>query len=66
MEVCRDKKINNEKITDVNVKTLPYIKSCKKQTTPRNVTLAQQYLKEKNLLAIAFDKAIRICLMYYD
>ena len=66
MEVCRDKKINNEKITDVNVKTLPYIKSCKKQTTPRNVTLARQYLKEKNLLAIAFDKGIRICLMYYD
>lgn len=36
---------------------------CKKQKTSRNILLTRKYLKEKNLLAIPFDKGIGFCLM---
>ena len=55
--------ISDEIITDINVKTLNYIKKCKKMKPSRNVTLTQNYLKDRDLLAIPFDKGVGICLM---
>jgi len=60
---CRDKEVDEEVITDVNVKTLAYIKQCNKQKTPRNAHMTKKYLKENNLLALPFDKGIGICIM---
>ena len=34
---CKKKDVDNELMTDINVKTLTYIKNCKKQKTPRNI-----------------------------
>ena len=53
-------------MTDINVKTLNYIKSCKKQKTPRHVILTKQFLTKHNLLAVPFDKGIGYCLMPRD
>ena len=63
IKFCQDKKINEEMITDINVKTLSYIKACKKQKTPRNIHMTRKYLKENELLAVPFDKGIGICIM---
>jgi len=60
---CKANKVSNEIITDVNVKTLTYIKKCKKLKSVRNIDLTKRYLKENNLLAIPFDKGIGICVM---
>ena len=51
-------------MTDINIKTLNYIKKCKKLKNSRNITLTKQYLKENDLLAIPFDKGVGICLMH--
>ena len=53
----------NETITDINVKTLTYIKKCKKLKPARNLTLTRKYLKDKDLVAVPFDKGIGICVM---
>ena len=63
MEFCRDKKVDEEIITDINIKTLSYIKNCEKQKSPRNLMPTRRYLKEKQLLAVPFDKGIGICVM---
>ena len=63
LNFCKSKVVSEETITDINVKTLNYIKSCKKMKTSRNILLTQKYLKENNLLAIPFDKGIGICVM---
>ena len=63
MEFCRDKKVDEEVITDINIKTLSYIKNCEKQKSPRNLMLTRRYLKENQLLAVPFDKGIGICVM---
>ena len=63
MEFCKNKNIDEETLTNINIKTLTYIKNCKKQKTPRNLMLTRQYLKENSLLAIPFDKGIGICIM---
>ena len=55
--------MDDEVITDINVKTLAYIKKCKKMASSRNIIKTKQYLKENNLLAVPFDKGIGICLM---
>ena len=60
---CKRNQVNNEIITDINVKTLNYIKKCKKQKSTRNITMTKKYLKDNNLLAIPFDKGIGICVM---
>ena len=60
---CRQHEVSDEVITDINVKTLTYIKNCKKQKTPRNIQMTRKYLKENGLLAVPFDKGIGICLM---
>ena len=60
---CRDKNIEEELITDINVKTLTYIKRCKKQKSPRNLLMTRKYLNENELIAVPFDKGIGICIM---
>ena len=60
---CKRYQVNNDIITDINVKTLNYIKKCKKQKSTRNITMTKKYLKDNNLLAIPFDKGIGICVM---
>ena len=60
---CKRYQVNNDIITDINVKTLNYIKKCKKQKSTRNITMTKKYLKENNLLAVPFDKGIGICVM---
>ena len=60
---CKSHNISDEVITDINIKTLAYIKKCKKQQTSRNITMTKRYLKERDLLAVPFDKGIGICLM---
>ena len=66
LKYCKDKNIDEETITDINIKTLSYIKDCRKQKTPRNVQLTRKYLAENRLLAVPFDKGIGICIMKND
>lgn len=63
---CRDNDVKDELITDINVKTLTYIKNCKKQRSSRNIQVTKKYLKDNKLLAVPFDKGIGICLMKTD
>ena len=63
LRYCRANQIQEETITDINVKTLNYIKKCKKLKPSRNIECTKRYLKENNLLAVPFDKGIGICLM---
>ena len=61
---CQKNYLSDEIMTDINIKTLNYIKKCKKLKNSRNITLTKQYLKENDLLAIPFDKGVGICLMH--
>ena len=63
---CKKECLSDEIITDINIKTLNYIKKCKKLKNSRNITLTKRYLKENDLLAIPFDKGVGICLMHKD
>jgi len=63
---CKKHNVANEVVNDINVKTLNYIKKCKKQKSARNIILTKKYLKENNLLAVPFDKGIGICVMKKD
>ena len=60
---CRDNDISEDTITDINIKTLNYIKKCKKMTTTRHIQKTKTFLKENSLLAVPFDKGIGICVM---
>ena len=62
-DFVRKKEVEDELMTDINVKTLTYIKNCKKQKTPRNIQMTRRYLRENNLMAVPFDKGIWICIM---
>ena len=66
LKFCKAKKISDEIMTDINVKTLTYIKNCNKQKNPRNIQMTCRYLKENKLVAIPFDKVIGVCLMTVD
>ena len=66
LEFCTKKGIQNDTITEINIKTLNYIKKCKKIKESRKVILTKKYLKEKSLLAVPFDKGVGICLMTVD
>ena len=63
-----DKKawLPEDKIVDINVKTLDYIRRCKRMKSSKNITMTKKYLKDNNLLAVPFDKGIGICLMKKD
>ena len=50
-------------MNDINVATLKYVKSCSSQRTPRHIIMTKQYLREKDLLAVPFDKGSGICMM---
>ena len=63
LKFCQSTDVSDETITDINIKTLSYIKKCQKQKSPRNITMTKRYLKEHGLLAIPFDKGIGICVM---
>ena len=63
---CKKNCLSDEIITDINVKTLNYIKKCKKLKNSRNVALTKKYLKENGLLAIPFDKGVGICIMHKE
>ena len=58
--ICKYNDVEEQVMTDINVKTLTYIKNCEKQTIPRNIQLTRRYLNEYNLLAVPFDKGIGI------
>ena len=60
---CKVNKVAMETINDINVKTLNYVKLCKKQKQSRNLTMTKRFLKENNLIAVPFDKGIGICVM---
>ena len=55
--------VSKEIITDINIKTLDYIKKCKKIKCSKQIKLTKKYLKDNNLLAVPFDKGIGICVM---
>ena len=60
---CKEDGISEDIISDINIKTINYIKKCKKQRPSRNIQATKQYLREKDLLAVPFDKGVGICLM---
>ena len=66
LSYCKEKKVSEETITDINLKTLNYIKRAKKMKSSRNILLTKKYLKENNLLANPFDTCVRICIMKQD
>ena len=55
--------VYNDIISQINVATSKYIKSCEIQKSPRNLILTKRYLKEHELVAVPFDKGVGICLM---
>ena len=63
LKFCNDKHVSDAAITDLNVKTLNYIKTCNKQKPPRHVQMTKQFLKDNNLLAVPYDKGIGYCIM---
>ena len=60
---CKRDGITSEVMNSINVATFNYVKVCSKQKTPRYLSMTKKYLKDKDLLAIPFDKGIGICLM---
>ena len=63
LNFCKKNEVNEDIISDINVKTLAYIKNCRKQKPSRNIHLTKQYLKQNGLIAVPFDKGIGICIM---
>ena len=63
LDFCKSNNVDDGMITDINVKTLAYIKKCQKQKEPRHIMMTKRYLKDNDLLAIPFDKGVGICVM---
>ena len=63
---CKQHKVSDEMMTDINIKTINYIKKCDKLKPSRNMMMTNKYLRENKLLAIPFDKGVGICLMTKD
>ena len=57
------KRVQNDTITDINIKTLTYIKNSKKMKTPRHWMVTRKNLNDNRLLAVSFDKGIGFCIM---
>ena len=66
LEFCKSHDVTDQMITDINVKTLAYIKKCQKQKSPRNIDMTKRYLKDNGLVAIPFDKGVGISVMEKD
>lgn len=60
---CKQNNVTEEVISDINIKTINYIKKCKKQKASKHIQATKRYLKDRNLLAVPFDKGVGICLM---
>ena len=60
---CKQNNVSQQLMTEINVKTLQYIKKCKKLKPSRNIAMTAKYLKEHDLLAVPFDKGVGICVM---
>ena len=60
---CKTNDVDRGIVSDINIKTLQYVKKCKKQKPSRNITMTKKYLKDNDLLAIPFDKGVGICVM---
>ena len=63
LSYCKNNKLTEDVISDINIKTISYIKKCKKQKPSRHIQATKRYLKERDLLAVPFDKVVGICLM---
>ena len=63
LKFCRKYPIPDSTLTDVNIKTLNYIKTCKKQKPPRHIKMTKQFLKNNDLRAVPYDKGIGYCIM---
>ena len=63
LSYCQDNGVDRQIISDINIKTLNYVKKCNKQKPSRNIQMTKKYLKDHDLLAIPFDKGIGICIM---
>ena len=63
LRFCKRSSVQNDTITDINIKTLTYIKKCKKMKTPRHLMLTRKYLNDNRLLAVPFDKGICFCII---
>ena len=55
--------VSNDVLNDINVATLKYVKSCSSQRISRHIIMTKRYLREKELLAVPFDKGSYICVM---
>ena len=42
LKYCKDNNVNEDTITDINIKTLTYIKNCRKQKSSRNIELTRK------------------------
>ena len=60
---CKTHNVSQKIMTDINLKTLNYIKKCKRMKSSRCIKLTRKYLKDNDLLAIPFDKGVGICVM---
>ena len=58
-----EQNVSNERISDINIATINYIKKCPKQSISGNLNMTKKYLKGHNLLAVPFNKGTGICLM---
>ena len=63
LNFCKENYVSDSCMNDINVKTLNYIKACKKQKTARHLILTQKFLKTHDLVAVPFDKGIGFCIM---
>ena len=59
----QEQNVSNETISGINITTINYIKTCSKQSIPRNLIMTKKYIEKHNLLAVPFDKSSGICLM---
>ena len=66
LDHCKNNYLSDEIITYINVKTINYIKKCKKIKNSRNVILTKKYITDNGLLTIPFDKGVGICIMHKD
>ena len=63
LNYCDKNFIPDNTVTEINIKTLNYIKQCKKQKVPKHIKMTKDFLKKNKLLAVPFDKGIGFCVM---
>ena len=63
LNYCEKHFIPDNTVTEINIKTLNYIKQCKKQKIPKHVKLTKEFLRKNELVAVPFDKGIGFCVM---